>query len=177
MPVKKKDDKKKTTTKTRKNILTGRTRTVTKTKATKGSKATKSVVVKRKDGTVAKTKHIIKGQNNRKNIVGGKKGKGSEPTHKTTTKFKKDGSSKTKNVSTKGKYDTRELKYADGTGKTSKKLKVHGGSVKSKRNVSKYTTKAPITKTVKKANASLFNGSKSKTYLNNDPRLKAKKKK
>ena len=131
-----------TTTRTRKNILTGRTRTVSKTSGTKGSKATKKVTVKRKDGSTAKTKTIIKGQNNRKNIVMGEKGKGKSPTHKTTTKYKKDGSSTTKNVSTRGRYDTREEKYLDGTGKTSKKTGIRGGSVKSKRSVSKYKTPA-----------------------------------
>ena len=131
-----------TTTRTRKNILTGRTRTVSKTTGTKGSKGTKEVTVKRKDGTTAKTKTVIKGRSNRKNVVMGEKGKGKSPTYKTTTKYKKDGSSTTKNVNTRGTYDTREEKYIDGDGKTSKKTAMIGGNIKSKRSVYKYKTPA-----------------------------------
>ncbi len=131
-----------TTTRTRKNILTGRTRTVTKNSGSKTSRKSKTVTVKRKDGTTAKSKNVIYGEDNRKNIVMGEKGKGKAPTYKTTTKYKKDGSSTTKNVNTRGRYDTREEKYLDGTGKTSKKTGIRGGSVKSKRKVYKYKTPA-----------------------------------
>ena len=57
MPIKK--NKAKTTTKTRKNIFTGRTRTVTKTTDAKGNKV-KDVIVKRKDGSLAKSKYKAK---------------------------------------------------------------------------------------------------------------------
>jgi len=161
-----------TKTRTRRNILTGRTRTVSKTSGTKTNKGSKKVTVKRKDGTTAKTKTVFKGVNNRKNIVMGEKGKGSSPKFKTITKYKKDGSSTQKNVSTKGRYDTREEKYIDGTGKTSKKTGIRGGSVKSKREVTKYKTPAKKKTITKKSNASGFGNSKTKTYIYNDPRFK-----
>ena len=97
------------TTKTTKNILTGRTRTVTKDSGDDYTKKSKTVTVKDKKGTVRKVKHRSYGEDNRENVVGGVKGKGSSPDVISTTKYNKKGEKKSKkDVTTKGVYDTRK---------------------------------------------------------------------
>jgi hypothetical protein len=125
------------TTRTRKNIFTGRTKTVTKTKGDDYTKAKKNIVVKDRKGTVRKEKDIYDGEKNR--AVGGVKDKGSAPDTKVTRKYDKSGKKKSdKTVTTKGIYDTREQKYKDGTGVTSKELETIGGLHHQKREVTKY---------------------------------------
>ena len=76
-------------TDTKKNKLTGRTKTITRSTSSDGT-SSKTIVKRRKDGSIKKNKTIYKGK---------KRGDGS----KVVTKFNKAGASKTKIVNKRGK--------------------------------------------------------------------------
>tara|TARA_R110000751_G_scaffold87320_4_gene173134 strand:- start:71 stop:502 length:432 start_codon:yes stop_codon:yes gene_type:complete len=105
------DEKEKKTTKTRKNILTGRTKTITKTTDAEG-RTTKAIEKKRKDGTLVKTKTKYKGV----------KGDSTKKVKTTSTYDKQGKAKKSKYIEVQGDNERTVMKDNWKTGKTSYKV-------------------------------------------------------